>query len=299
MEISEEDIEKYYKSGEILAKALKKTKTIVKPGKKVVDICNFAENEILSQGAHLAFPLNLGINEIAAHYSSNSNDNTVIPDEGLVKIDLGANIDGFLSDSAITINIDGNEKFEKFIIAAETSLLSAIKIIKAGVKISRVGEIVEKIINKFNLKPIRNLSGHQIKQYNLHAGISVPNIAQTMDRDYKFKEGDVFALEPFTTDGAGLVYSGNKTYIYALSKKKGKNLPSHLTNIINDIWSARKKLPFSLRWYKDIPNRYFKQLIRMNLFDKYPVLIEAKNGKVAQAEHTILVHKDSCTILTK
>ncbi len=301
MGISEEDKEKYFKAGKILAETLEKTKKLVKPGKKLLEISEFAENEIRRRGADLAFPLNIGINEIAAHYSSPIKDNKTIPDNCIVKLDLGASIDGFLTDSAISINVGGNEELEKFIIAAETALSSALKIIKAGVSIVKCGEIIEKIIKKFNLKPIRNLMGHQIKQYNLHAGISVPNVQKfSSEIDYKFKDGDVFALEPFTTDGAGLVYSGNATYIYSLIKKvKKRNLPAHIINILTRIWNERKKLPFSLRWYKDIPNHHIKQLLRMNILHKYPVLVEISGGKVAQAEHTILIHNDSCSIITQ
>ncbi|MHA1271433.1 MAG: type II methionyl aminopeptidase [Candidatus Helarchaeota archaeon] len=300
MEKSDEIYEKYFESGRVLANALDKTKSIIKPGMKLIDICNFAENEILKHGAQLAFPLNIGINEIAAHYSSPINDKSTIPDECLVKLDLGASIDGFLTDSAITVNVGGNEELERFIIAAESALSSAIKEVRAGVRVNELGEIVEKVINKFNLKPIRNLSGHQMTQYNLHAGISVPNIkSNDMGSSYKFKDGDVFAIEPFSTDGMGAVYSGNKTYIYALMKKKSKNLPAHISRLLNRIWNERRKLPFSTRWYKDIPNHYIKQLLRMNILYKYPVLVEANGGKVAQAEHTIIVHNDSCTIITK
>jgi methionyl aminopeptidase len=299
MSLAEENVEKYYKSGKILAETLNKARNLVKPGKKVIDICEFAEKEILKNGADLAFPLNVGINEIAAHYTSPINDKTVIPKHGLVKLDLGASVDGFLSDSAITINIDNDERLEKYIIAAESALLEAIKNVKSGIRVEQLGELIEKVINKFDLKPISNLSGHQMKRYNLHAGVSVPNVKEHGYIDsYKFKEGDVFAIEPFTTGGSGAVHSSNDTYIYALIKR-AKKLPKHLSQIINKIWDDRRKLPFSLRWYDEYPPRYVKQILRRNLFYEYPVLIENNNGLVGQAEHTILVHQDSCTILTE
>ncbi|MHA1249904.1 MAG: type II methionyl aminopeptidase [Candidatus Helarchaeota archaeon] len=297
---SDEIMEKYFKAGEILARVLRKTKEYIKPGKKLIDICEYAENQIRKNGAELAFPLNIGIDDVAAHYTSPIKDGTVIPENCLLKLDLGANIDGYLVDSAISLNIGDNEEYEKLIIAAESALSAAIKTIKSGVKVYKVGEIVEKVIKKFGFNPIRNLSGHKMRRYELHTGITVPNVkTQSMNSNYTFKEGDVFALEPFTTNGKGMVYSGKNVYIYALLKKSGKNLPAHIINIVNKIWSDRKRLPFSPRWYRDIPSYHLKQMERLKLVYRYPVLLEVSKGVVAQAEHTIIVNKDSSTILTQ
>ncbi|MBD3230274.1 MAG: type II methionyl aminopeptidase [Candidatus Lokiarchaeota archaeon] len=300
--MKDEILEKYHKSGQILARALEKTKKYIKAGRKVINVCKFAENEILKTGADLAFPLNIGINDVAAHYTSPINDESIIPDDCLVKLDLGASVDGYLSDSALTVRIGDSENLENHIIAANESLSAAIKMIKEGVTVNDIGTVIENVISKYNLKPIKNLSGHQMQRFNLHSGVSVPNIKTKGFRNgYKFKKGDVFAVEPFTTEGGGAVYSGNNTYIYSLRKKSVKRLPAHLKGIIEKIWSKRRKLPFSLRWVKDmnIPIRFIKQLLRRNIFYKYPVLIEVENGVVAQAEHTLVVNKDSCTVFTQ
>ena len=167
--------EEYYKAGNILAKAIYKTKDIIKSGIPIIEICEFVEGEIENLGAKPSFPANVDINEIGAHYTSPPNDKSKIPDNSVVKLDAGSHINGFINDMAITINL-GEEKYNEYIEAAEEGLATAIKHIKPGVKVDLIGEIVEKKINSYDLRPISNLSGHQLKQYNLHAGQSIPSV---------------------------------------------------------------------------------------------------------------------------
>ncbi|NVM01741.1 MAG: type II methionyl aminopeptidase [Candidatus Helarchaeota archaeon] len=290
--------EEYYKAGNILAKTINKTRDLIKPGINILEICEFIEGEIEKLGAKPSFPANIDINEIGAHYTSPPNDKSKIPDNSVVKIDAGSHINGYINDMAITINF-GEKKYDKYIEAAEAALATAINHIKPGVKVDLIGELVEKKIKSYDLKPISNLSGHQLKQYNLHAGQSIPSVKSNEEGYFKINE--VYALEPFVTDksAAGRVKSGNEAYIYQFIKRK-KNLIKFLAQPADEIRRKFNRLPFCLRW---LPEKYhtsdiIKRLTSIGILHAYPVLIEARKGVVAQAEKTIVVTSDGCEVLT-
>jgi len=141
-----------------------------------------------------------------------------------------------------------------------------------------------------------------MKQYQLHAGVSVPSVkVKDPSNAYHFKVGDVFALEPFATPitAAGYVVNGQEEYIFSLLKRKVKNMPAHVTRFINNIWGKRRQLPFSFRWYSSLPETVINRLKSQRIIQGYPVLIEASNKPVAQAEKSILVLEDGCEVLTE
>ena len=299
----EEEIFNNYKlAGKIIAEVFADVirAKIVKPGSKIIEIIDYIENKIQEKGGSLAFPLNLDINEVAAHYTSPINDESIIPEPEdnalLVKLDGGVSIDGYLSDHAITINL-GGEKYDKFYDAAHSALMKAIALVKPGVRINELGETIQKEIKSFNLKPISNLSGHQLTQFNLHAGATVPNIKTDLKFSEKFEEGDVFAIEPFSTDGSGYVQNKKQVTIYSLKRSKLKNAPAKINQSLSTIYQTTKSLPFSPRWFT-IPEGIFKRLLSLNAMRGYPVLVDSRNGAVAQAEHTIIVTKDGVEITT-
>ncbi|MFX1294039.1 MAG: type II methionyl aminopeptidase [Promethearchaeota archaeon] len=294
--------EKYSKAGQILATALEKAKKKIKPNAKLIQITKLVEDELIrNKGYSLAFPLNIGINEITAHYACPASDTSTFPEEGLVKLDAGVQIEGYTTDMAVTVQF-GTDKYQTLLDAAEAGLETAINTIKPGVKVREVGIAVEQTIRSYGVQPISNLSGHLMTQYQLHAGISVPSISiKEPSTNYKFKIGDVFALEPFTTlpFAAGYVKNGKNIYIYSLLKRKIKNMPTQITRLINRIWSERRKLPFSFRWYTQLHQTTLNKLINENVLHGYPVLIESSNCPVAQAEKTVLVQKEGCEVITK
>ena len=216
-----------------------------------------------------------------------------------MKLDAGSHVNGFIGDMAISINF-GDSLYNTYVEAAEAALETAITNIKDGVKISLIGELVEKKIKEFDLRPISNLSGHQVKQYNLHAGKSIPSVKS--NESGNFVKDEVYAIEPFVTNinAAGRVKNDKNAYIYQLIKRP-KNLIKFLAKPTDYIQKKFRKLPFCERW---LPEKYQKthhisRLTSMGIIHAFPVLVEAKNGIVAQAEKTIAVTSDGCEILTK
>ncbi|NPD87549.1 MAG: type II methionyl aminopeptidase [Asgard group archaeon] len=300
------DFKKYKKSGSILADALKYAKEITKPGIKLIDIAEKMENFIRNQSAQPAFPVNISINEIAAHYSPVVNDDSTIPEGSIVKIDAGVSVDGFLTDAARTFIFD--EKWTKMKLLAENALENALKEIRPNGSVFKVGEIIEKTIKKEGYKPIVNLSGHLMTQYSLHGGVSIPNYKisrEARDDSHRFIPGNAYAIEPFVTTGSGKVFDDKNTTIYRHYRDFKKNeIPEDIEEIYLYIKQNFFNLPFSWRWLfnsgfsvKQI-DKAKEILLSKHIVHGYPVLIESKFAPVTQAEETIYVNKDEIIILT-
>ena len=302
-----EQILQYKKSGQILAQSLEYALSITKPGVKLVNIANKVENLIRKNSAQPAFPVNISINEIAAHYSPVIFDDLTIPEKSIVKIDAGVQVNGYITDAARTIVFD--EKWEQMKLLARKALDKALAIIKPGTTVYEVGEIVEKTINKEGFKPIVNLSGHSLAQYSLHDGLSIPNykIPKRMrDKSQIFKAGKVYAVEPFVTTGKGRVKDNRDMTIYRqLREVNVETLPIKIREGYQYINNNFHKMPFSPRWLfnenfaVEEVEEVMNDLLSRNIVYGYPVLIESTGAPVTQAEETILVDNNKTHILTK
>jgi methionyl aminopeptidase len=292
-------LEEYIKAGKIAAEVREIARKRDWIGKTVYEICEEVEEEIKKRGAKCAFPVNASINEIAAHYTAEPNDPTVITDTDLVKIDLGTQINGYIADTAVTVCYD--KQYDELVQAGEEALSHAMSMIKVGVKASDIGRTIEKTIKQRGFKPIANLSGHSLEQYTIHAGKSIPNIWSI--GGFSLSENTAYACEPFVTTckGGGFVRNGKIKNIFALtSRKKIKN--DEADKLIDYIWERFNMLPFALRWItKEWEEKKARELLEILVNKKavqaYPVLIEINGQRVAQAEHTF-IPKESGTIIT-
>jgi len=302
--MADEWIESYLNAGKAVIAAKKLAGKLIKPGASFLEIANKCEEEIINQGCELSFPINMSLDNHAAHYTPTINDPTVVPDRGLLKIDLGSHSDGYIADSAITFNINNDPELQNYIEAAKEALEAAIKLFKPGTKLYEIGEAInEKILNR-GLRPITNLGGHELKRYNLHAGPFIPNF-KDLNHKKVIQPGEVYACEPFATSGVGTVVNGNKSYIYRFAKKVKKNLPYEELNYMKKIEKLTNYLPFSPRLIEKhniIPKNKIQKIIevfiRKRILDHYPLLIEKTGAPVAQQEHTILIDLDGNPIVT-
>ena len=302
--MTEDSIQNYIKAGKALVIAKRLARKIIKPGASFLEIANKLENEILKQGCELSFPINMSLNEIAAHYSPPIDDKTIIPEKGLLKIDCGSHFNGYIADSAFTINLDEDPKLQNYIDAAKEGLEAAIELFKPGIKLYELGEVIAEKILSHGLRPITNLGGHELKQYNLHAGPFIPNYKEK-SHNQVLKAGDAYACEPFATSGVGKVINGKHSYIFRFVKKVKKNLPYEQINYMNKIEKYCINLPFSPRFLENnklIPKNKIKRTIdaflRKKILDHYPILIERTGAPVAQEEHTIVIESDGNPIVT-
>ncbi len=302
--MSENYIQDYIKAGKAVIAAKKMAKELIKPGLPLLEIANKCEAEIIKNGCELSFPINMSLNEIAAHFSPPIDDQSKVPDKGLLKIDLGAHFNGYIADSAFTININEDPKLQNYIEAAKEALEAAIELFNPGTKLYELGEaIAQKIINR-GLRPITNLGGHELKRFKLHAGPFIPNYKEKLHNQI-IKKGDAYACEPFATSGVGKVENGKYSYIFRFVKKVKKNIPYEQIGYMNKIEKNFKSLPFSSRWIQNnnlIPKNKIQQTIKSfigkKILDKYPILVEKSKEPVAQEEHTIILDLDGKRIVT-
>lgn len=285
--MEKEILEKYIKAGRIAAKVIKRCESLVKPGKNILELAEEIERNIVEFGGELAFPVNIGINNIAAHYTPERDEIILLKEGDIVKIDVGVHIDGYIGDTAITISLGG---YEDLIDASKKALREAIRIIRPGVKISEISDIIQKTIESFGFKPISNLTGHGLERFNIHAEPQIPNVVTS--NNYVLKENEVIAIEPFATNGDGFVKDLEEARIFSALINKNQRLRSMEAREIYSFGIKRNGMPFSSRWL-DISKIKFrlgiKELIMKEMIYPYYILAENEDAMVSQFEHTVIV----------
>ncbi|RLI83818.1 type II methionyl aminopeptidase [Archaeoglobales archaeon] len=287
----EEVHEKTIKAGEILKQVKQEVKPLIKPNIKLLEIAEFVENRIRELGAEPAFPCNISINSDAAHFTPKKDDDRVFKEGDVVKLDIGAHIDGIIADTAITIDLGDNEDL---VLAAEKALESAINEVYAGADTSAIGEAIEREIRDMGFKPIVNLTGHGLLPYLTHAPPTIFNYKT--NRGVKLEEGMVIAIEPFATTGVGKVSERGETEIYSVIAKRPVRMKQE-REILKEV-EKYKTLPFAKRWLKKAPNIIMSKLVREGILRDYPVLAEIEKGLVSQAEHTLIVEENGARVVT-
>ncbi len=293
-------LQDYINAGKIASEVRENARRKDHVGSTLEDICNSIEKEINDKGGKCAFPVNVSLNDIAAHYTAEPNDSTIVKDTDLLKIDLGVQINGHIADTAVTVCYD--PKYDFLVQAAESALKEAMSIIRVGTKSSDVGKTIENTTKQMGGIPIANLSGHSLEQYTIHAGKSVPNIWSI--GSFSFQSTEAYACEPFVTtpEGSGFVREGKIRNIFSLVTRK-RTKEDDTNKMIDFIWQKFNMLPFALRWL--IPEfeeknarELLDKLIKNKIVRSYPILVEANNQRVAQAEHTFIPQANGVLVTT-
>jgi methionyl aminopeptidase len=286
--MEKEILEKYNKAQSIAEEVLNFSEPLIKLNVKAFDIAEKIEDEIKSLGGFPAFPVNICVNEIAAHYTPDINDPLILKENDIVKVDFGVHVDGYISDNAFTVCI--GKKLHPLIEASEKGLEEALKLIKPGTKIFEISEVVEDTLNGFGFNPIRNLCGHGLEQYVQHTNPTIPNGKNNMKEE--LKEGQVIAMEVFATTGSGLVKDSSPILIYRFASDK----PTRMVEARKIMEKSKNDflgLPFAKRWLADIApikiDMALMQLYNSGALLGYPVLKEVSDGLVAQAEKTVIL----------
>lgn len=298
--IAKDELEAYRRGGQIISKLRKTVPSLVREGALVREICERVESEIVALGGQPAFPCNVGINEVTAHYTSPWDDASVLPKDSLVKVDFGVHVDGYINDTAVTVSL--SPVHTSMIEVAEEALRVAIAHIAHGVRLSDVGGQIERAIAQYGCRPIRNLMGHKVERFTIHAGKSVPNIAGPAPG--RFEAGEVYAIEPFVTvkEAAGRVEDSDRVFIYRAVREKGVRSEAG-RRVVEHVRKVYRTLPFASRWLytslgKSVVDEGFSEAVKAKCISGYPVLVEASGKIVAQAEHTLIVKENGCEVLT-
>jgi methionyl aminopeptidase len=138
--MNEEAIRKQKEAFEKMKVVLEYAKSLIKLNVKILDIAENVEKKIFEVGAKPAFPINIGINEIAAHYTPSIDDQTILKEGDMVKVDIGLHVDGYISDNAFTILVGKNS--HPMIETARKAVEEARKILMENIKIREISEVI-------------------------------------------------------------------------------------------------------------------------------------------------------------
>lgn len=284
----EEAIEKQKQAFDLMKKVLDYSKSLAKPGVKILDLAEAIEKKIKDLGAGIAFPVNIGIGEITAHYTPDIDDKTVLKEGDLVKIDQGLHIDGYIADFAYSVRVGKTR--DEMIETAKRAVEVGIREAKPGVKIADLSQAIEEVVASAGFNVVRNLTGHGLGRYDVHAEPSIPNVKN--NSNVKLEAGQAIAIEVFVTRGAGWVKDSEPKLIYAFNEDKGVRLPE-AKKILTLAKQDFHGLPFAKRWLKDIPRLKLelglRELIETGALKVFPTLREISGAEVAQWEVSKIV----------
>ncbi|MDD5193005.1 MAG: type II methionyl aminopeptidase [Candidatus Nanoarchaeia archaeon] len=288
--------ESYKKAGEISVKIKDFARNLIKPGMPLLEIAKKIGQEIENYGAISAFPVNLSKNEIAAHYHPSLEDNETA--EGLLKVDIGIAINGFIADTAFSMDLTPEKKYKELIKASEEALDNALGILDKNPSLNEIGKIIKETAEKKGFSPIINLSGHELKQYDVHAGLTIPNYGN--NNNTKLENG-AYAIEPFVTTGEGKVIDGQSSNIFKITTPKNPRNPT-ARKILEYVAEKYKTLPFSLREMQEkfgpMARLGLRELEQIGAVHNFPQLIEKSRQPVSQSEHTFIKTKEGKIIVT-
>ncbi|MEK6957636.1 MAG: type II methionyl aminopeptidase [archaeon] len=286
-------VENYRKAGEITKEMQEFSAKKLKEGANLYEFAEHIESEIRKKGGAPAFPINLSMNNVAAHYTPSFESADVLLEGAVIKVDIGVHVNGFIADSAFTIDFSGKHK--EMVETTEQALEEAVKMFKEGVSVGALGKKIESTLRAKGFRPIQNLSGHGVSEYDAHVGPSIPNIANNDSRE--IEEGMAIAIEPFATDGEGFVREGSQAEIFQVAEKvpvRGMEARKILA-FVEDNYS---KLPFAERWLQrnlkmsDFARKIgMRELMQKKCIMAFPLLKEEEGKTVCQAETTLLAHE--------
>ncbi|MGI0100649.1 MAG: type II methionyl aminopeptidase [Candidatus Micrarchaeaceae archaeon] len=298
--ISDENLVTLRDVGKASSEAMLHAATLVKPGARLLEVAESAEKFLKDRGFGLAFPINLSVNQEAAHYTPSMDDERVFGNDDLVKVDFGAEKGGMLGDGAITIDLSGRRR--GMVDAAEKALDAALAAVRHGVSVCDIGRAIDGSIKGSDLVPVKNLGGHGIKEHDLHAELFIPNYD---NGDFTtLEEGMVVAIEPFVTTGRGLVTDGSTCEIYSYVDDANVRTQESRA-LLQYISENHSKEPFAVRWLQGVVGSKFRlyaavsELVRAGAIEGNPTLVEVSGAQVAQAEAQVLVTKEACEVLTR
>ena len=294
VDLESEAYEYHREAGEILATVREETVDMLDVGVSHLELAEFAEERIRELGGKPAFPMNISVDEEAAHGTPAPGEESTFGEE-VVNIDIGVHIDGWLADSAITVDLSGDHG--DLVAASEDALEAAIDTVSAGVQTGELGAAIEDAITARGYNPILNLSGHGLGHWEQHTSPNIPN--RGIDGGAVLEVGDVIAIEPFATDGNGKVRDGSEQQIYALQQERQvRNRAAQ--QVLEQVTEEFRTLPFAVRWLEH--SRAEMALRRLEMQDVvtgYPILKEEEGTFVSQAEHTVIVTEDGCEVTTR
>jgi methionyl aminopeptidase len=295
--------ENYRKAGQIAKQVIEFSKTIIKANTKLSEIAEKIEAKIIELGGEVAFPVNLSIEDIAAHYTPTLRDETLA--KGLLNVDIGIHVKGCICDVAFSLDLTSEKKYTQLIKSTEDALKKAIELVKTkkqNTTLNEIGKTINSEITKNNFTTIVNLSGHSLEEFQIHAGLTIPNYETSSQ---KILGEGAFAIEPFATlhGGSGSIYEGGGSNIYHISNPNNQVRDNSSREVLAFILENKKSLPFSQR---ELEKKFgtkaliaLSNLKRAGIIEEFPQLIEKNHQPVSQAETSFIIYDNQVEVLVE
>ncbi|RDW91414.1 methionine aminopeptidase 2 [Coleophoma crateriformis] len=305
-------LQEYRQGAEIHRQVRQWAQQNIKPGQSLTEIAEGIEDGVRALTGHqgleegdnikggVAFPTGVNLDHIAAHYSPNAGNKTILSQDNVMKVDFGVHINGRIVDSAFTLAFD--PMYDNLLEAVREATNTGIKEAGIDVRLGDIGGAIQETMESYEVeikgqtypvKCIRNLNGHDIQQWKIHGGKSVP-IVKSNDQT-KMEEGEAFAIETFGSTGNGYVHDDLECSHYARRVDAPKvalrvDSAKRLLNVINKNFGT---LPFCRRYLDRLgQDKYLlglNNLVSSGIVEAYPPLVDKKGSYTAQFEHTILL----------
>jgi len=275
---------------------------LIRPGVRVREVCAAVEDEILRRGAGLAFPTQSSRNAIAAHYCPGRDDPTVYEAGDVAKLDVGAHLDGWVVDTAVTVNVGDVPAHRALVEAPAAALEAAIAAARPGVPVIHLSAVIEATILARRQRPVANLCGHGVGRWMVHCAPPVPNVPEGTFGAV-LEPGMAVAIEPFATTGAGRMVERGAAQVFRFLDRPAVPAPDEAAPAVLDALRALRGLPFARHQLAALPadevERTLAALVKQRRVQAYPPLVEPTGALVAQAEHTLWIGESEVEVLTR
>lgn len=292
-------LECFRKAGKIASECREWAKDAIRPGVAIRDVLETIEQKIRDHGAQPGFPAQSSRNHVAAHYCSSPEDAQTYETNDCVKVDIGVHVDGYIADTAATVDLSEDGRWKSLIDAARHALDAAIATVREDVPVGELGGAIEQTILAAGHQPVRNLTGHGLGRWKVHTPPQIPNYAERGGG--KLRRGMVFAIEPFATTGRGYIRELGKAEVFMMVRPptKARSIDREVLRAIE----AWRGLPIARRYFtsldRDAVEDALLQLARQGSLVRYPPLVEEDGSMVAQYEHSLYLGPDGVEVLTR
>jgi methionyl aminopeptidase len=286
------------RAGRIAAECREWAKQSVRPGVKVAWVLETVERMIRERGGEPGFPAQSSRNHVAAHYCSPPDDALEYQEGDCVKVDFGVHVDGYIADTAASIDLSADGRWTKLIQASQAALAAAIAAVGVDVPVGDVGAAIERTITGLGFQPVRNLTGHGLGRWKVHTAPQIPNYAERGGG--RFRQDSVFAIEPFACTGRGYIKERGKAEVFMMvgPPLSAKGLDRDVLKAIE----AWRGLPIARRYFLHLDRVKVEdalaKLAKQGALMRYPPLVEEEGVMVAQTEHSLFLGPNGVEILT-
>lgn len=286
------------KAGRIASECREWARDAIRPGVTVRSVLETIESMIRERGGQPGFPAQSSRNHVAAHYCSSPEDELEYEEGDCVKVDLGVHVDGWICDTATSVDLSADGRWKGLVQASSDALAAAIATVDDGVPVGEVGSAIERTILAAGYEPVRNLTGHGLARWKVHTAPQIPNYGERGGG--RLKRGMLFAIEPFASTGRGYIKERGKAEVFMMVRppRNAKGLDRDVLRAI-DAWRG---LPIARRYFEDLDRQAVEdtltKLMRQGSLVRYPPLVEEDDVMVAQTEHSIFLGPDGVEILT-